>query len=838
MRRRFILGFVFLLLVYSSASAVPSLFDRLQIAVQTRNTPEYLGLVSADPQAQQNAKSFIDGFFSFQYNRAILNLAEESEHLMLVQVFAQTADEARFELWKIQSGEQNGNSVITEIREISSINGLFLTRLSKNPVRVRKAVLKHLDTTIQLEDGNLFLLTAGDQLAGAIYIGDATFEFAPPDSTEQQQLYLFCKKPQLQVKVDSFYFRSSAAALRTLFKDIIPKDIQNIPANQDQDEYSRALSIAQDNTQYAFGVTIPLTDTLWYPQLSGPDLICSMKSKMGMLLYQYSSSETEDVALIQKTKDRIVSLYRSGQNHTQPSTLDYKVSSYKLDLSYTPGTLYFSGHAAIGFTSNHETSTLVLKLNSGLLVTRISGSQGPLIYFQEKQNNNLHVVLADAIQPDQPMQLDLYYHGRIDPEIVHSESAETKEVTDSTPILPPTYLYSKQSKWYPELTEASFSPIESKIRVPSDYVVVSNGNLEGVDSVESSKVYRYKCTSPIPYFSLFVGGLNAYLTYDSIVPIRVYYFSIDKDTAMEYAKSADEILKLYTQWFGPYPFANLTLVLRPALEPGGHAPATIAIINRVYSYYHLRFRKDPLDFSDFPTFFLAHEIAHQWWGQSVGWRTYRDQWLSEGFAQFAAAQYIRARYGEQAWQEVVQRFANWIEDKKDAGPLILGTRLGHITNDSQAYSSIVYNKGAYIVNMLKDWLGDEKFYDCLKEYSKKYSGQEAGISEFQEVAQGYSQDNLDPFFKQWLYRWTIPDVRYTQHVLNDPPKLNVTFQQQPGNFYLLKVPVEAHGKGGELFRTQAFVDQPSKEISLDLPFVPDSILIDPKHENLATYGSD
>src|SRR5262249_15568722 len=287
---------------------------------------------------------------------------------------------------------------------------------------------------------------------------------------------------------------------------------------------------------------------------------------------------------------------------------------------------------------------------------------------------------------------------------------------------------------------------------------------------------------------------------------------------------------------GPYPFENLTLVLRPALEPGGHAPATIAIINRVYSYYHLRFRKDPLDFSDFPTFFLAHEIAHQWWGQSVGWRTYRDQWLSEGFAQFAAAEYIRVRYGDQAWQEVVQRFANWIEDKKDAGPLILGTRLGHITNDSQAYSTIVYNKGAYIVNMLKDWLGDEKFHDCLKEYCKKYSGKEAGISEFQEVAQEYSQDNLDPFFKQWLYRWTIPDVRYTQHVVNDPPKLNVTFQQQPGNFYLLKVPVEAHGKGGKLFRTQALVDQPSTEISLDLPFVPESIQIDPKHENLATYG--
>src|SRR5262249_53750590 len=181
MTRRFPLGFVFLLLTYSSASAVPSLFDRLQIAIQTRNTEEYLGLVSSDPQAQQRAKSFIDGFFDFHYNRAILNLSEEGEHSMLVQVFAQTAEEARFELWKINSEEQNGNAVITEIKEVSSINGLFLMRLSKNPLPVHKAVLKHLDTTISLEDGNLFLLTAGEQLAGVIFIGNATFEFAPPD---------------------------------------------------------------------------------------------------------------------------------------------------------------------------------------------------------------------------------------------------------------------------------------------------------------------------------------------------------------------------------------------------------------------------------------------------------------------------------------------------------------------------------------------------------------------------------------------------------------------------------------------------------------------------------
>src|SRR5262249_2736650 len=177
MRRRTVLVFVFLLPTYSSASAVPSLFDRLQIAIQTRNSEEYLGLVSSDPQAQQRAKSFIDGFFDFQYNRAILNLSEESERSMLVQVFAQTADEGRFELWKINTQEQNGNSVITEIREVSSINGLFLMRLSKNPLPVHKAVLKHLDATIRLEDGNLFLMTAGEQLAGVIFIGNATFEF-------------------------------------------------------------------------------------------------------------------------------------------------------------------------------------------------------------------------------------------------------------------------------------------------------------------------------------------------------------------------------------------------------------------------------------------------------------------------------------------------------------------------------------------------------------------------------------------------------------------------------------------------------------------------------------
>jgi hypothetical protein len=832
-------GTIALLVLCASRIFASPVFDQVQVAVQTRNMAAYLEAVSADPQAQATAHDFVSRFFTFPYTRAVLRRADEDNGKLLVQLFAQTDDEASYQSWLIQTADENGKQVIRDQRVVSSVDGLYRIRLSQQGIRVRNVVLKHLDATFTLQSGTLFLLQTGKEIAGVIFLGSGIFEFSPPDPTERQQLALFSKKDTLQTKIDSFYMRSSAAELKTLFGQTLPQHPdQDSPVKVDPGLISKAAALAQTFNPNAFAVSVPLASDLWYPQVQGADLFCALKTAYGTLLYQRSPSEAEDVALMEQSRNTVISLYRSAQNHSpEVRKEDYTMLSTNLKIFFNPGATYFSTVATLRFQSHVQTQTVVLKLNSALTVTSLKSSKGQLIYFQERQSNNLHVVLNEPLEEGQEMELELRYHGKLEPELARNEAEVVQTNQDTEVILPSTYLYSNQSRWYPQLTSSSFSPVESTVTVPADYTAITNGTLMEVADQGSKKVFHFRCESPIKYFSLLVGTLDAALSYESIVPIKVYYFSIDENTAHEYAKTADRILRIYEQWFGPYPFANLNIVLKPSLEPGGHAPAGMVIINRVYSYFHLHFRKDPLDMPEFPTFFLAHELAHQWWGQSVGWRSYRDQWLSEGFAQFAAAEYVRSQYGDAGWKKIADNFSGWIADKGDAGPLILGTRLGHINKDSQAYTTIVYNKGAYVLNMLKLWLGVDNFHECLKDFYEQYHGKETGIREFQEVAQNYSEWSLTPFFHQWFYRWDTPEVEYKQEIrtgANDPVAV-LWFRQKDPDFYTLRIPVEVRSKDGTLFTILAVVDEQTKEISVPLPFVPQNVTIDPQHENLAIY---
>jgi aminopeptidase N len=438
------------------------------------------------------------------------------------------------------------------------------------------------------------------------------------------------------------------------------------------------------------------------------------------------------------------------------------------------------------------------------------------------------------LQERDEILLRFFYQGKINPDQSSSEAQVSSPRGDTQFYLPPTYLYSSQSQWYPQLVSKPYSQVETSVNVPSDYSVIANGKLTRTEAKGERTVYSYVSELPVKYFSLLVGRLNGHLTYDSIVPLNVFYYTIDKGTAQQYAKSTDKILRFFTQYFGPFPYQNLNLVLRPADEPGGHAPATIVIANRVFSYFQLRFSKDPLYVPEYPEFMLAHEIAHQWWGQAVGWRNYRDQWLSEGFAQFAAVEYIRSQYGDEAWLKLSRIFYHWIEDKTYAGPIILGTRLGRLTNDRQAYSALLYNKGAYILNMLKNWMGSDNFGKALAEFYSAYQFKRASIQDFQKLAQHHCSGDLAPFFHQWLYGWDIPTVAFKEKIEENAEGalLKMQFQQPGKNFYLLKIPVEAKSKDGKIFRINALLDRRVTQIEVRLPFVPQTIQVDPLRETL------
>ena len=208
------------------------------------------------------------------------------------------------------------------------------------------------------------------------------------------------------------------------------------------------------------------------------------------------------------------------------------------------------------------------------------------------------------------------------------------------------------------------------------------------------------------------------------------------------------------------PYPSFTVALSESDLPGGHSPAYFAILNQPLPTSPFVWRNDPVSFDSYPTFFLAHELAHQWWGQAVGWKNYHEQWLSEGFAQYFAA-HVRGE-GERRRRRsrtCCGRCAAGRSTASPQGPVYLGYRLGHIKSDSRVFRAVIYNKAAMVLHMLRQLVGDEAFFRGHADVLCGVAVQEGGHRRLPVAMEKASGQDLSAFFEAWIYRTAIPRLQ-------------------------------------------------------------------------------
>jgi hypothetical protein len=292
---------------------------------------------------------------------------------------------------------------------------------------------------------------------------------------------------------------------------------------------------------------------------------------------------------------------------------------------------------------------------------------------------------------------------------------------------------------------------------------------------------------------------------------------------------AADILDFYVRSFGPYPYDKLGIVLRRWPTPGGHSPASFIVLNEVPWQGDSGFQPPadtPVDLSEWEDFFLAHEIAHQWWGQGVSFDSHKDQWLSEGLSQFAAASYLRRKYGEKSFAAILKKFSRWTEKKSFRGPVIMGSRLSHY--DFAAYQSIVYNKAALAMFMLQDLVGKEPFEAGLRGFFEKHRFRAARTGQFIEAMEAASGRDLKAFFEGWFFTHELPDVQtsWTETAVPGGVRLDFQVTQVRGRF-VFPLWVE-WAQEGRTFRHMIAVDESAEKASLTLPRRPEKVRINPE----------
>jgi aminopeptidase N len=238
----------------------------------------------------------------------------------------------------------------------------------------------------------------------------------------------------------------------------------------------------------------------------------------------------------------------------------------------------------------------------------------------------------------------------------------------------------------------------------------------------------------------------------------------------------------------------------------------------------------------------SHEVSHQWWGHIVGWKSYHDQWLSEGFAQFSAGLFAQKTQGEKKYKTFLETDRQMILSPlpqssiraNEAGPIWMGWRL-ETEKTPGAYNYLVYAKGGFVLHMLRMMLydfvrnDDTPFIALMRDFVQTYYNKNASTEDFKAICDKHFRTDMGWFFRQWVYGTDLPKISVEYSFDKDPQgvlwKIDIKQQKVPEGF-ISYLPFVMHAHGGVL-AGRLLTKQASQRLEIKLKEKPDSVEINP-----------
>ncbi|MFQ5628740.1 MAG: M1 family aminopeptidase [bacterium] len=673
------------------------------------------------------------------------------------------------------------------------------------------------DFSVTFEKGHFRRLYGFDASgAGFVFQGKGFVDYAPRHAIEQRQLLRFTDKQNLHAEFDLFVLKSTSD--KTDFTDIGQLSwLQNLDektldfAKTAESALLKRLGFNLSSrllTEYTHGPA-GFTACIFRNINEGPTF-------PPIYYYFYDPVVHEQIQFMQfrpKTLGKpfyTICRYPLGDYLTPSKESKLRVTLCNGRIEIKNGGQITADIGLDIFVGFNRIKSLYFQFSKLLKLewaTTIHGDS--LNFIREKDQTGFTLFLPDTIALVDTLRLNFHYNGKI------LEKKNDGNLYLKDPIL-----------WHPRLGYLKRSRYKIIFKYPQNLQLIATGELLK-EWLENENKLSYYCQRQPAKAGIFVLGKFKQNTFQGPHDININIFSASQKSSRVLSsinKDISSSLYMFSQYLDPYRYDQIKVVESYGIESQGF-PGFVKLSR-------MAFRTTS---GGILTALRSHEIAHQWWGNVIGWRTYRDQWLSESFAEYMSALYLAyilpgKKQFEQiltAWRDDLldggnigvslglKRFGFSKEalrnsDIEKAGPIYLGMRLGQ--KEAAEYYLLVYQKGAYLLHTLRNYLRDDatgsdaKFWKLLKDYLNIYSGRDPSTQDFIALVSKHAGEDMNWFFEQWLLDSVIPSYSYQHEIIRKDAGYKVIGKiavKGTGSNFKSFIPISIVFSNNESIRTRA-----------------------------------
>jgi peptidase M1-like protein len=690
-----------------------------------------------------------------------------------------------------------------------------------------------------------FLEPVNGKITGAVFTGDATFSLNPPIAVEQRNLAILTKGQPFSEEFNAAVFRftdgseveirkaasgATAAAgdapgllaevqeqlRKTLRENLAARLLEDVLSTQTGGKFVAFIKGNKYSSKMIYdidphGVSTYDPD----PPTQGPRLI-RLQGKISWGPEEVALSTWDEKHYGIWAAFHFSREYASGIANSDEQNSPFSVPRQQLDVSIDKGG-FLNATAQTTVTARQDgVRVLGLLLFPTLRVESVTGpDRQPIAFIQEdkQQDADFAVILPKALNKGENLALTIKYSGQ--DAVVSEGGGNYYPVAGS------------RDRWYPGLGFSEYSTYEMTFRLPKGLKLTATGKLLRSIDGGNETITEWRADVPQPAAGFNFGKLKR----EEGKPVKQPYVleTFANEEPPDYLKaishSADEkvasgqfkvyglgsiglfnttdmmkkamgeaqlSVELFTEYFGEAPYKRLAMTEQAAWSSGQSWPGLIYLPVSYFLDDNTRHRLGMENARGYFRIVGPHEIAHQWWGGMVGFNSYRDQWISEGFAELSASLFLQAFYQEHGLDEY-HKF--WSDERYlltlknsigkravDVGPLTLGYRLSTAKSGFDIARRLIYPKGGYVLQMVRFMLRNEqspdpdrRFKDMMHEFTRTYANRPASTEDFKVILEKYMTPEMDVdrnrkmdwFFNEFVYGTAYPSYRFEHSFTTD-----------------------------------------------------------------------